>query len=422
MGAALPAAVPQSFVWLAPLLAIASGVAVVDKGAGSSAAAQPQDFIGELERLRRLRNSASVLRDAALLDNVSGLLEDALAAAFGEEPGATSGECSAAGASEAPPATCAAGRAASRPGNFHGVKRYAHYVAAISDKIPSMPTQVVRSIVASEWYHPGLTARAVWCTDHCSERFPLARLLDKNFAAIRQEVSTFWAHPDAAKELKGVGKHTTEFDRLISGNGTWVDVRLWRGRAFNRRLCERHFRVVCGIVEASPEVWSNPWSHVLLSILLPDSWVPFHQGHTNAQLTYHLPISLPSADSGASAELAVVDRGGTLPDEGTGRAAVYAHPEERVVRWRAGQTLVFDDSFTHAVRFRTGDPPGAASEAAAAPASTPVPRCVLLMRAWHPEMPPEERAAVREFITSRGEEEPEGYEALPISPGVFRFH
>ena len=44
-------------------------------------------------------------------------------------------------------------------------------------------------------------------------------------------------------------------------------------------------------MEASPEIWTNPWSHVLLSVLEPDSWVPFHQGHSNGQLTYHVPVS-----------------------------------------------------------------------------------------------------------------------------------
>ena len=36
------------------------------------------------------------------------------------------------------------------------------------------------------------------------------------------------------------------FDQLIKGNDSWQDLRLWRGRSFDRRLCERHFRVTCG--------------------------------------------------------------------------------------------------------------------------------------------------------------------------------
>eukprot|EP00913_Durusdinium_trenchii_P024046 g22584.t1 len=186
---------------------------------------------------------------------------------------------------------------------------------------------------------------------------------------------------------KGVGAHTTSFDRLIAGNGTWQDVRLWRGRAFDRQLCDRYFRVTCSLVEASPEVWTNPWSHVLISILMPNSWVPFHQGHTNGQLTYHLPVMLPEA----GAELALLERGGTLAEQETG-----------TVSWTLGRTLVFDDSFTHAVRYRH-----AWSEAHS---SGGAPRMLLLMRAWHPELEMKERMALREFIRRGGEEEPEGYE------------
>lgn len=307
-----------------------------------------------------------------------------------------------------------------RPGNFHGVKSHSYFVGAISEAHPSLPPESVQSIVASEWYHPGLTARAVWCTKDCGSEFPLARRLDANFEAIRHEVESFWSHPDAVKELGGVGSHTTQFDRLIAGNGTWVDVRLWRGRAFNKKLCERHFRVVCGIVEASPEVWSNPWSHVLLSVLMEGSWVPFHQGHTNGQLTYHLPVTVPAGNG--AAELAVVDKGGTMEEDiGARKKELLQHPEERVVHWIEGSTLVFDDSFTHAVRFRSdqGESEGSCSAVGGAGScvadsgdggAAPSARVVLLMRAWHPELPADEREALREFIRRGGEEDPPGFD------------
>ncbi|CAK0794114.1 unnamed protein product [Prorocentrum cordatum] len=183
-------------------------------------------------------------------------------ASYEGEGEAAAGSCAADGSR----AACGGGApGALRPGNFHGVKGHAHYVSAISELHPSLPPDTVQSLVASEWYHPGLTARAVWCTQDCGAEFRLARQLDDRQEDIRREVESFWSHPDALAELKGVGSHTTQFDRLIAGNGTWVDVRLWRGRAFNRHLCEKHFRTICGIVEASPEVWSNPWSHVLLT-------------------------------------------------------------------------------------------------------------------------------------------------------------
>uniref|UniRef100_A0A7S4PTA1 Aspartyl/asparaginy/proline hydroxylase domain-containing protein n=1 Tax=Alexandrium monilatum TaxID=311494 RepID=A0A7S4PTA1_9DINO len=434
---------------LAPLLAAAGGAAAAGAPAAAGGESPLQIALRALggqgrgaevlSELRKLRNSRSVLQDVDALYSVTGAVEQAMREAYEGGSGATANEFHEdQNASAAPRGT----EARRRPGNFHGVKSHSYYVGAISEAHPSMPLQAVQSIVASEWYHPGLTAKAVWCTRDCGAAgFPLARRLDENFAAIRREVDAFWRDPAAAAELRGVGSHTTQFDRLIAGNGTWVDVRLWRGRAFNRRLCERHFRVICAIVEASPEIWTNPWSHVLLSVLLHDSWVPFHQGHTNGQLTYHLPVRVPRA--GGAAELAVVDRGGTLADDKAFRGAIFSHPEERTVTWTEGRTLVFDDSFTHAVRFRSvpvvgesappaADPavsgtgksvrssPGPAVGAASASGRTDDARIVLLMRGWHPEMTSKEREALREFIRRGGEEDPEGYEMLPISSSAFQ--
>eukprot|EP00439_Symbiodinium_sp_Y106_P069186 s843_g11.t2 len=285
-----------------------------------------------------------------------------------------------------------------RPGNLHSIKSHNYYVGAIREAHPRLSLPAVQSIVASEWYHPGLTAKGVWCVEGCE--LPLAQRFNAHFPAIQREVQRFWDHPDLEEHLKGVGTHTTRFDRLIAGNGTWVDVRLWRGRAFNKKLCERHFRVVCSLVEASPEIWTNPWSHVLLSVLEPDSWVPFHQGHSNGQLTYHVPVTLPS---NSAAELAVVPRGGALPEDDHDR--IQSHPEEQIVSWKPGKTLVFDDSFSHAVRYR----------ASLSGADEPKrPRLLLLTRAWHPELSADERSALREFIRKGGEERPEGYEMLPL--------
>lgn len=382
-----------------------------------------------LKEMRKMRNSRAVLEDQERLYSVVGAVEDAMRAAYEDNNLTTicntsNGEGEAEGSCADGLEVLPSGNAARRPGNFHGVKRHAYYVGAISEAHPSLPFDSVQSIVASEWYHPGLTAKSVWCVEKCGDEFPLAKKLDANFEAIHREIDTFWRHPDAFAELKGVGSHTTQFDKYIAGNGTWVDVRLWRGRAYNRRLCEKHFRVICGIVEASPEIWTNPWSHVLLSVLLRDSWVPFHQGHTNGQLTYHLPVMLP--ENGV-AELAVVDRGGSVPDGQDARGKVMEHPEEHTVRWRKGSTLVFDDSYTHAVRFRTDSasqdsvnkPALADNVAGYADRGLGEARVLLLLRGWHPELEPEERAAIRDFVRKGGEEEPEGYDMLPIVDSVF---
>eukprot|EP00747_Dinoflagellata_sp_TGD_P034019 gnl/TRDRNA2_/TRDRNA2_136998_c0_seq1.p1 gnl/TRDRNA2_/TRDRNA2_136998_c0~~gnl/TRDRNA2_/TRDRNA2_136998_c0_seq1.p1 ORF type:complete len:430 (-),score=74.26 gnl/TRDRNA2_/TRDRNA2_136998_c0_seq1:12-1301(-) len=377
----------------------------VEQWLGNTGEQGGQQTAETMRELRKLRNSRAVLLDQAKLYEVVDHVERAMHAAYelDNDNETSAAECSASGSP-----VCAS--SLRRPGNFHGVKAHAHFVTEILKVHPAFTFEQVQSIVASEWYHPGLTARAVWCTSNCGEQFPLARRLDENAEAIRAEVTAFWSHPDAAAELKGVGAHTTQFDKMIAGNGTWVDVRLWRGRAFNRRLCEKHFRTVCRLVEASPEVWTSPWSHVLLSILLPGSWVPFHQGHSNGQLTYHFPVMMPKNEE--LTELAVVERGGSLAESESGKKKkeLLSHPEERTVQWHLGKTLVFDDSFTHAVRFRQSEEKPTQREEA---------RVLLLLRGWHPELEPEERVAIRELVRRGGEEDPEGYEMLPIPPSVF---
>eukprot|EP00971_Amphidinium_carterae_P242591 4816697-Amphidinium_carterae.1 len=304
------------------LRSIAAGFAHLSQEIGGTEAAAVVTTESNLPvsvLLRQQRNSRRVLEDIALLYTVCDALDKALELEYLQT-----------GSNDSSSST-------SRPGNFHSVKSHSFYVGAISDAHPLLPYNIVQSIVASEWYHPGLTAKALWCHEDCGLELPVAAKLEKHFVAIQSELQAFFSHEDAHQAFRGVGSHTTQFDRLIAGNGTWVDVRLWRGRFFNRHLCERHFRVTCSIVETMPEVWTNPWSHVLLSVLLPDSWVPFHQGHTNAQLTYHLPVLLPdAAGNSGHAELAYLERPGALAE---GKHDVFSHPEEKVVRWNEGQTL-----------------------------------------------------------------------------------
>merc|ERR1719316_64174 len=104
---------------------------------------------------------------------------------------------------------------------------------------------------------------------------------------------------------------------------------------------------------------------------------------------------MPSSDIGQG-ELAIVERGGTIE---SAKAKQLHHDEEKVYAWHAGQTLVFDDSYTHAVRFRTKKKTKIPKNAEPTKA-----RVVVLMRGWHPEFDHEEREAIREFVRRGGEE------------------
>merc|ERR1719265_671777 len=120
-----------------------------------------------------------------------------------------------------------------------------------------------------------------------------------------------------------------KLDEGIKGNGTWADVRIWRGRSYNKKLCAEHFPVTCEVVQSMPEIWTNPHSHVLLSVLLRDSWVPFHRGLTNSQITYHLPVQVPT-EPGAIGQLATIEHGQHVARE-TKRGQVYFHDDEVTV-------------------------------------------------------------------------------------------
>jgi hypothetical protein len=55
-------------------------------------------------------------------------------------------------------------------------------------------------------------------------------------------------------------------------------------------LC-RHCRRIDQLV---PEAWTNPFGHVLISRLHPDTDIALHSGGTNLHLTMHCPLVLPA--------------------------------------------------------------------------------------------------------------------------------
>lgn len=116
---------------------------------------------------------------------------------------------------------------------------------------------------------------------------------------------------------------------------------------------------LCRIDGQAPEV--------CFSILQPRTRIEPHHGVTNARVVIHIPFQVPP---GCYLELTGVGR----------------H------HWKAGEPLVFDDTFEHS---------------AENPADAP--RGILLMDAWHPELTPPERAAFRALIEAitRMEAQPE---------------
>ena len=97
---------------------------------------------------------------------------------------------------------------------------------------------------------------------------------------------------------------------------------------------------------------------VIFSVLAPGTRLMPHCASTNARLTCHLGLVVPSATA--------AEGGGSSPQ----RCRIRVGDKWR--EWEEGKCLFFDDSFEHEV-----EQYGSA------------PRAVLLIRFWHPGIPPE---------------------------------
>lgn len=138
----------------------------------------------------------------------------------------------------------------------------------------------------------------------------------------------------------------------LAANTAWSSLHLVRGgRRDESRLdalpATRAFLAAAPLAECPPHA-----PECFVSRLVPGVRLPPHFGVSNIKLTVHLPISLPS--SGCSITVAGIER-----------------------TWRAGEFLVFDDSFEHSAQNLSEEP-----------------RTVLIFDVWHPGLVAEERTAL----------------------------
>lgn len=104
------------------------------------------------------------------------------------------------------------------------------------------------------------------------------------------------------------------------------------------------------------------FGNAAFSILYPDSHITPHQGPTNLRLRCHLGIKVPN---GCWLEVA-----------------------GQQYKWAVGETLLFDDSFTHSAHF-TNQPHNVHSH----------PRAILLLDFWHPDVSAQEKECLLELLT-----------------------
>ncbi len=180
--------------------------------------------------------------------------------------------------------------------------------------------------------YPGLRSAPF----HEAAQLPGALALERNFAAIREEIKGL-----AAAEFQA------EAEGLM-GHGSW-DVFLFYERSRkNEENCAR-CPVITRIIESSNTVRTQA-GLLYVSKLAPGTHIKPHRGPTNLRLRCHLGITIPAGDCGLKV-------GG----------------ETR--RWQEGRCLVFDDSLEHEAWNHTAEP-----------------RIVLIIDFWHPDLTPTEVA------------------------------
>lgn len=189
-----------------------------------------------------------------------------------------------------------------------------------------------------EHVQPGLASRP-W---HDPDAFPWCADLERHFEQIRAELMTVLDNEEAWPLVRG--QHG-----LTRGDGEWREiVMLGEGSELGRRLCPTTAKVLDGIPAAKHLADSSgACGNAMFSKLTPGARLHPHCGPTNTRLTCHFGIEVPPG------------------------CGMRVGSETR--QWRAGECLVFDDSWEHEVW--NG---GSRS------------RVVLLVNFWHPDLPREQ--------------------------------
>jgi aspartyl/asparaginyl beta-hydroxylase (cupin superfamily) len=145
--------------------------------------------------------------------------------------------------------------------------------------------------------------------------FPWTAILRENWQAIRHEAIAVALQGEASPSLATISPD----HRAIAAVNMWRSFFLW-GYSFpiedNLAQCPETAKIVAQI----PGLNS-----AFFSILAPGTHIPNHRGVTKGLITCHLGL--------------------IVPRDGDVRMRV----DDRIVRWAEGETLVFDDTYSHEV-------------------------------------------------------------------------
>ena len=203
-------------------------------------------------------------------------------------------------------------------------------------------------------FYPKLTSKPWWDpTD-----FPWAITLMQNYEAIRAEVLKMREPARDGKKAEvwdPVGSKHDAGDRELVENGAWTelvllnrDEKIASSVARNRRLCPHTLRILDSI-PAAADMARRGVGESTFSALHSGAHLKPHCGSTNTRLTCHLPLLVPK-----------------------GEVSIRVGDETRP--YREGEPMIFDDSWEHEVWQLSKKADGV--------------RVVLLIRFWHPDIPP----------------------------------
>lgn len=196
------------------------------------------------------------------------------------------------------------------------------------------------------WVHtPGLTARPFWTREQCGRLTEMIVAFEEARPRLVDEIMTL----DPTK--MGVPyDHLSVDPELIRG---WKNLFFFRDHQGDQELLARVPSIKAITDRFGPTQLDK--FELFLSVLEPGTHIPPHYGGSNAKLTLHLPLSIPEGDT-----------------------AIRVDDETR--GWKNGEMMIFDDTFDHEAWNRTRQP-----------------RAVLLLKAYHPELTPEEIGVLEMF-------------------------
>ncbi len=148
--------------------------------------------------------------------------------------------------------------------------------------------------------------------------------------------------------------------KKLEKNLTWTSAHLLKGGQVNTDVASHCPHTMAALDRLPLARMAEHAPEAFFSILQPDTYIPPHFGLSNLKLTVHLGLDIPWD------------------------CAIAVGAEQR--GWQAGEILVFDDSFRHEAWNRSSQD-----------------RAVLITEIWHPDLLPEECAALSAIMQEQAQ-------------------